>query len=75
MSTFILSALDAVLSGRDWEVQERYDSASVPAHPVRVQKTACYTILAVLLNHQMKGSLYYSTDTPQGWWLFSHKIY
>lgn len=44
--------LDAVLSGRGWEVQERYDSAPVPAHPVRVRKTACYIVLAVLLNDQ-----------------------
>ncbi|XP_053874079.1 8-oxo-dGDP phosphatase NUDT18 isoform X2 [Malaclemys terrapin pileata] len=44
--------LDAMLSGRGWEVQERYDSAPVPAHPVRVRKTACYIVLAVLLNDQ-----------------------
>ncbi|XP_075767162.1 8-oxo-dGDP phosphatase NUDT18 [Pelodiscus sinensis] len=44
--------LDAVLSGRGWEVQERYDSAPAPAHPVRVRKTVCYIVLAVLLNDQ-----------------------
>ncbi|XP_032656784.1 8-oxo-dGDP phosphatase NUDT18 [Chelonoidis abingdonii] len=44
--------LDAVLSGRGWELQERYDSAPVSAHPVRVRKTACYIVLAVLLNDQ-----------------------
>lgn len=34
---------------------ERYDSAPEPAHPVRLWKTACHIILAVLLNDQMRG--------------------
>uniref|UniRef100_A0A674HY72 Uncharacterized protein n=1 Tax=Terrapene triunguis TaxID=2587831 RepID=A0A674HY72_9SAUR len=36
----------------------RYDSAPQPAHMVRVWKTTCYIVLAVLLNDQMRGSLY-----------------
>uniref|UniRef100_A0A8C4WI10 Uncharacterized protein n=1 Tax=Gopherus evgoodei TaxID=1825980 RepID=A0A8C4WI10_9SAUR len=42
--------LDAVLSGRVWEVQEKYDTAPEPCHPVRVQKTAYCIVLAVLDN-------------------------
>uniref|UniRef100_A0A8C3S4B7 Uncharacterized protein n=1 Tax=Chelydra serpentina TaxID=8475 RepID=A0A8C3S4B7_CHESE len=45
--------MDAMLSGRGWEVQERYSFAPVPAHHVRVRQTACYIVLAVLLNDQM----------------------
>uniref|UniRef100_A0A8C3IM31 Uncharacterized protein n=1 Tax=Chrysemys picta bellii TaxID=8478 RepID=A0A8C3IM31_CHRPI len=48
MCTELFWKLDVVLSGRGWEVQERYDSAPVPVHPVRVQKIAYYIILAVL---------------------------
>ncbi|XP_074838111.1 8-oxo-dGDP phosphatase NUDT18 [Carettochelys insculpta] len=44
--------LDAVLSGRGWEVQERYDYAPVPAQPVRVRRTACYIVVAILINDQ-----------------------
>uniref|UniRef100_A0A8C0GT25 Uncharacterized protein n=1 Tax=Chelonoidis abingdonii TaxID=106734 RepID=A0A8C0GT25_CHEAB len=50
--------LDAVLRGRGWEVQERYNSAPAPTHPVRVQQTVCYINLAALLNDQIWGSLY-----------------
>uniref|UniRef100_A0A8C8S4P1 8-oxo-dGDP phosphatase NUDT18 n=1 Tax=Pelusios castaneus TaxID=367368 RepID=A0A8C8S4P1_9SAUR len=48
----LVEELDAVLSGRGWEVQERYDSVPGPAQPVQVRKTACYVVLAILLNDQ-----------------------
>uniref|UniRef100_A0A452HID6 Uncharacterized protein n=1 Tax=Gopherus agassizii TaxID=38772 RepID=A0A452HID6_9SAUR len=53
-------ATQAVLFGQTcWKRnknQNRNDSAPEPAHTVRVWKTACYIILTVLLNDQMRSN-------------------
>uniref|UniRef100_A0A7M4E221 Nudix hydrolase 18 n=1 Tax=Crocodylus porosus TaxID=8502 RepID=A0A7M4E221_CROPO len=47
-----MEELDAVLAGRGWDVQERYDAAPESAQPVRLRRNACYIVLALLFNDQ-----------------------
>ncbi|XP_019370030.1 PREDICTED: 8-oxo-dGDP phosphatase NUDT18 [Gavialis gangeticus] len=47
-----MEELDAVLAGRGWDVQERYDAVPESAQPVRLRRNACYVVLALLFNDQ-----------------------
>ncbi|XP_035418613.1 8-oxo-dGDP phosphatase NUDT18 [Cygnus atratus] len=44
--------LDAVLSGRGWDVGGGYDGTPQPGRPVRLGSSACYVVLAVLFNDE-----------------------
>lgn len=49
-----MEELDAVLSGRGWDLGGTYDGTPQPGDAVRLGSSACYVVLAVLFNDEVR---------------------
>ncbi|NXJ89005.1 NUD18 phosphatase, partial [Corythaixoides concolor] len=49
-----VAELDAVLGGRGWDVGVSFEGAPPPTGPIRLGRNACYVVLAVLFNEEVR---------------------